>query len=84
VDVRFTAKRNVVYAVCMAWPERDLLINALGKRGLLGQTVEAVRMLGASEAVKWHQSDHGLALSVPREKPCRHAFVYRVDLKAEK
>jgi alpha-L-fucosidase len=84
IDVRFTAKGNSVYVICMAWPEEDLLIKALGKPGVSGKTVVAVRMLGGSEAVKWRQSDNGLALSVPHEKPCRHAFVYRVDFKAEK
>jgi len=79
VDVRFTTKGNSVYAICLAWPEKDLLIKALGKQGVPGKTVAAVRMLGSSEAVKWHQADNGLTLSVPHEKPCHYAFVYRVD-----
>ena len=51
--------------------------------GMFIHSVTAVCMLGASEAVNWYQSDSGLALSVPPEKPCRHAFVYRVDFKAK-
>jgi len=83
VDVRFTAKGNSVYAICLAWPEKDLLVKALGRQGVPGESVTAVRMLGASEAVKWLQSENGLALSVPHEKPCHHAFVYRIDFKAK-
>jgi alpha-L-fucosidase len=81
LDVRFTAKGNSVYAICMAWPENDLLIKALSEPAVPGKTVVAVRMLGSSEAVRWHRADDGLTLSVPHEKPCRHAFVYRVDFK---
>lgn len=32
VDVRFTAKGNSVYAICLAWPEEDLLIKAWASR----------------------------------------------------
>jgi alpha-L-fucosidase len=83
VNVRFTAKGNSVYAICLAWPKRELSVKALGKRGTDGKTVTAVRLLGASEAVRWHQTEDSLILSVPREKPCRYAFVYRVDFKAK-
>jgi len=38
-------------------------------------------MRGSSETVSWSQSDDGLRLSVPREQPCRHAFVYRIDVE---
>jgi alpha-L-fucosidase len=83
VNVRFTAKGNSVYAICLAWPKRELSAKALGKRGTDGKTVAAVRLLGSSEAVRWHQTEDSLILSVPREKPCRYAFVYRVDFKAK-
>jgi alpha-L-fucosidase len=83
VNVRFTAKGDSVYAICLAWPGTDLLISALGKQGVPGKTIVAVHMLGASEEVKWDQRDNGLALSVPREKPCQYAFVYRIDFQAK-
>jgi len=38
-------------------------------------------MLGSKEAITWRQTDDGLALSVPREKPGRYAFAYRIDFK---
>jgi len=38
-------------------------------------------MLGSKEAITWRQTDDGLVLSVPREQPCRYAFVYRIDFK---
>jgi alpha-L-fucosidase len=84
VDVRFTAKGNSVYAICMAWPEKYLLVKALSEQAVPGKTVDLVRVLGTSEAVTWFQTSRGLVLSVPREKPCRHAFVYRIDFKEGK
>jgi alpha-L-fucosidase len=83
VDIRFTAKENSVFAICLAWPEKDVLVTALGKKGAPGKAISAVRMLGSKDEVKWRQTDDGLTLSVPREKPCRYAFVYRIDLKPD-
>ena len=83
VDIRFTAKGNSVYATCLAWPEKDVLVRAMGKKGAGPKEIATVRMLGSKEPINWHQTDDGLQLSVPREKPCRHAFVYRIDFKKE-
>jgi hypothetical protein len=83
VDIRFTAKGNSIYAICLAWPEKDVLVSALGNKGVPDKTIAAVSMLGSKDEVKWRQTDDGLILSVPREKPCRYAFVYRIDFKKE-
>jgi alpha-L-fucosidase len=83
VDIRFTAKGNSIYAICLAWPEKDVVVRALGNKGVPDKTIAAVSMLGSKDVVKWRQTDDGLTLSVPREKPCRYAFVYRIDFKKE-
>jgi alpha-L-fucosidase len=83
VDIRFTAKGNSIYAICLARPDKDVLVRALGKRRLSDKTIAAVSMLGSKDEVKWRQTDDELTLSVPREKPCRYAFVYRIDFKKE-
>ena len=82
VDIRFTAKGDSVYAICLTWPEKDLLVRALGSKAAVRQAVTAVSMLGSKEAIQWRQTDDGLSLSVPRERPGRHAFVYRIETKA--
>ena len=81
VDIRFTAKGNSLYAICLAWPEKEVLIRVLSHEGLSGKTIAAVRMLGSKEVIQWRQTKEGLNLSVPGEKPCRYAFVYRIDLE---
>lgn len=55
----------------------------MGKRGVPDKTIAAVSMLGSKDEVKWRQTDDGLTLSVAREKPCRYAFVYRIDFRKE-
>jgi alpha-L-fucosidase len=79
VDVRFTAKGNSVYVICLSWPENEIRVRVMGRRGTPSQTIVAVRMLGSPDEVEWRQSDDALTLSVPRAKPGRHAFVYRID-----
>ena len=64
-----------------AWPEKEVLVKALGLKGAANKTIVAVRMLGSKEAITWRQTDDGVALSVPREKPGRYAFAYRIDFK---
>jgi alpha-L-fucosidase len=81
LDIRFTAKNKTVYAICLDWPERDVLVKALGRKEMGGGEIAAVSMLGSKEKVQWRQTGEGLSLTVPRDKPCRYAFVYRVDLR---
>jgi len=81
LDIRFTAKNKTVYAICLNWPERDVLVKALGRKEMGGGEIAAVSMLGSKEKVQWRQTGEGLSLTVPRNKPCRYAFVYRVDLR---
>ena len=80
MNIRFTAKGNSLYAICLDWPEREVVVKAFGKTGVAGQKVAGVSMLGVKDEIKWSQSDEGLTLSVPKDKPCKHAYVYKIDL----
>jgi alpha-L-fucosidase len=83
VEIRFTAKGNSLYAICMAWPEKDVTIRALAPAGLAGRKIAAVRMLGSSDEVRWQPTADGLVLSVPPKTPGQFAFVYRIDFNPE-
>lgn len=80
-DIRFTAKGNSLYAICLTWPEAEVLLRTLGKQELADKTISNVRMLGSNEKIDWQQTGEGLKLSVPREKPGKFAFVYRIDFQ---
>jgi alpha-L-fucosidase len=81
LDIRFTAKAKTVYATCLAWPDRDVLVKSLGLKDGGGDRVAAVSMLGSKDKIQGNQTGEGLSLSVPKFQPVRHAFVYKVDLK---
>jgi len=81
MNIRFTAKGNSLYAICLDWPEKEVFVKAFGKTGVAGQKVAGVSMLGVKDEIKRSQSDEGLTLSVPKDKPCKYAYVYKIDLK---
>ncbi len=78
-DFRFTQKGDTVYATMLGWPEngRTVITSLTPSAG----RVVAVKMLGASGRPEWSQSDSGLALTVPTEKPCENAWVFRVEIE---
>jgi alpha-L-fucosidase len=80
-DVRFTSKNKTVYAICLDWPEQDVLVKALGANEGERESVAAVRMLGAKDKIEWRQAAEGLSLSVPKVPPVPFAVVYKIDLK---
>jgi alpha-L-fucosidase len=83
IEIRFTAKGNSLYAICMAWPAKEVTIRTLAPPGLAGRKIAGVRMLGSTDEVRWQQTTDGLVLSVPQTKPGQFAFVYRIDFNPE-
>jgi alpha-L-fucosidase len=75
-DIRFTVKGDVLYAVCLGWPERQVRIKSLS--GLYEAEIEYVRMLGIDQELAWSLSMGGLDVKLPMEKPCEHAFVLKI------
>lgn len=81
-DIRFTTKGDALYATCLAWPEEgNVDIASLGKASLSGIEIADVAMLGTSESLEWHQDEGHLRIAAPSEKPCGHAFVYKIILR---
>ena len=77
-DIRFTRKGNFLYATCLAWPEGEVIIKNLGKGKSPGIKIKNVSMLGSEASISWVQKRKGLVVSVPDEKPCKHAYVYKI------
>ncbi len=75
--IRFTTKGNTLYAAALGWPEGGkLLVKSLGSQA---GTVSSVRLLGHQRELNYSQTDAGLSVALPAEKPCEHAFVFRVE-----
>jgi len=81
VDIRFTAKGNTIYAICLGWPKSELSVKSLGKKVRPSAEIMAISILGSKEKVRWRRTDEGLILSSPEEIPCKYAFVYKINLK---
>ena len=95
-DIRFTSKGNVLYAIVLDWPGKDVLIKSLVplQRGnddedgypgyyIYPNEVESISMLGAPGQLKWELEKEGLRINTPSEKPCNYAYVFKIVLKEE-
>jgi alpha-L-fucosidase len=76
-DLRFTVKEDVIYAICLGWPEGTVTIETL--RSLYPTEISRVSMLGAPGELTWSQTPDGLVVTPPAEKPCEHAFVFKIE-----
>jgi alpha-L-fucosidase len=75
-DFRFTVKGKTLYAICMGWPEKRMVVASLaGQAG-----VARVEMLGVKGPLQWSRTDKGLVVEMPREKPCDYAVALRISL----
>jgi alpha-L-fucosidase len=79
-DIRFTTQADLLYATILAWPENGVVtIKLLASDSVLyQQQIEKVELLGHQEALQWKQELVGLVINVPAQKPCEHAFVFRI------
>jgi alpha-L-fucosidase len=75
-DIRFTVKGDVLYAICLGWPEGQVTIESLA--GLYEEEIESVRMLGVDQELEWSLSLAGLKVKTPAEKPCENAYVLKI------
>jgi len=83
-DIRFTCKGNVLYAICLGWPEDEVVIKSFVKNDncwVYPEEIKSVKMLGVKEKLKWKMTDRGLVIQPPKnsEKPCEHAFVLKIQ-----
>ena len=86
-DIRFTCRHNFIYATFLGWPGRSAIIRfaravrAGNLRHIYPEEIASVRMLGVDRELHWSMTDQGLETDVPDEKPCDHAFVFRITRK---
>jgi alpha-L-fucosidase len=78
-DIRFTAKDDTIYAICMGWPGKETTIHSL--HTLYPSEIQSVRMLGVDQPLAWSLGDDGLVVETPSERPCDHAYVFEIARK---
>ncbi|GAC1652177.1 MAG: alpha-L-fucosidase [Herpetosiphon sp.] len=78
-DIRFTTRDNVLYAVCLDWPDLEMTIRSLGSTSSLKATqIADISLLGSSTPISWSQHEGGLTIQTPAGRPCDHAYVFKI------
>ena len=76
-------KDNVIYAISLDWPRDEVTIKYLAGDfdfvGLYESEIKSVRMLGVDEELEWKLTPDGLTIRTPDQKPCEHAFTFRIE-----
>lgn len=80
-DIRFTTKRDVLYAIALAWPkDGKLRIKTLAAGAPSAPaTIESIQLLGSSVPVKWTRNGDGLHLALPVQPIGHYAFAFRIS-----
>lgn len=80
-DVRFTTKGSTLYAFCMGWPDKPVMIASLGtKSEYQPGKIKHVELLGAGAKVVWKQEEAGLQIQIPSAKLSEHAVTFKISL----
>ena len=59
-DIRFTVKGNVLYAICLNWPEPTFTIESL--KTLYPGEIRSVELLGRDGELAWRMTAEGLEM----------------------
>ncbi len=78
-DARFTTKGSTLYAFIMGWPQKSVLVRALGTASPQspGKIVN-VELLGHQGHVTWRQEASGLQVQLPNQKPSDYAVTLKM------
>jgi hypothetical protein len=49
--------------------------------GLYESEIIRISMLGDGKSLDWELTNAGLVIDTPSEKPCEHAFVFKIERK---
>jgi alpha-L-fucosidase len=82
-DFRFTTRGDLLYAICLDWPDEAWTIRSLGTASEPGHApVVDVGLLGSRERLTSSQDQNGLTVKPPAEPPCAHAYVLKIILRS--
>lgn len=82
-DIRFTTKDGILYAIALDWPkDRKITIKTLSSNTPVGtEGISSIKLLGSDAKLKWTRNKDSLTVHLPRQKPCDHAFVLKIQPK---
>ncbi len=81
-DIRFTVKGENLYAIALDWPGEECIIRTFsgdnGWNPLYRDEISEITMLGDDRPLEWRWSEEGLIIETPVERPCDHAYVFKI------
>jgi alpha-L-fucosidase len=81
-DIRFTTKRNTLYAITLAPPKSDVRITSLGLSSpLLDKPINSVQLLGSKQKLIWKQEQNALVIQLPEHLPSLFASSFKIEFK---
>lgn len=83
-DIRFTTKRNVLYATSLGQPVENLSIRSLGTNtGLLKANIQSIIHLNSGKEVVWNQRADTLEILIAGLKLDEIANVFKINLDVD-
>ena len=80
---RYSAKGDCLYAICMDWPGKELVLDTPKPK-----PDTEITMLGYEGKVNWQMVDGKLHIRVPQltidQLPCKHAWVFKIPHDADR
>lgn len=78
--VRFTTKKDVLYAACFGWPDSGkFTIKSITTKNPVSTTpIKSIKMVGTDQRLKWMLTKNGLEVVFPKDKPCEYAYVLKI------
>jgi len=79
-DIRFTQSKDgkTVYAVMLGWPSESTVTLKSLADGKGPARISSVALLGSAGKLKWVRNADGLTVTLPKQKPCEHAFAFKI------
>jgi len=77
-DIRFTTKRETLYAITLGVPYGNTIIKSLASKANNG-IITSIKLLGSTEKVIWKQNSNELVIKQSKYYPSNNAVVYKID-----
>jgi alpha-L-fucosidase len=81
-DIRFTTKKDAVFAIFLENPGQNVRINTIKPTVLASNEISHITMIGMEESLPWSQDEEGIRIALPDRKPGKHAWVFRIQKKS--
>ena len=79
MDIRFTTKGDVLYAIALGKPDANLVIRSLGTK--TEKPIAAIQLMGSADKVSWKQQPDALVIGPLSSYPSDNAVVYKIQFR---